>query len=42
MGLVVGSTVILWLLVAVVAFGARPAQTGAGAKEKSRDKEQQR
>jgi hypothetical protein len=35
MGFMVGFTFIIWLLVAVVAFGSRPAKTGADTAENS-------
>jgi len=36
MGFVVGFTFTLWLLVVIIAFGKRPAQTVDDAKEKFR------
>ena len=41
MGFMVGFTFIIWLLVVIVAFGTRSAQTGANAAEKSSEKEHQ-
>jgi len=41
MGFVVGSTFITWLLVVIIAFGARSTQTIDNAKDKIQEKERQ-